>query len=156
MGTTDPKSGISRKRFPVRYDGLDRINSLQHRWTLRPPHRGLLNIILLLPHSRYRNTSFQGGGYAAIEKCEQGHTVLADRHQYAGQFRAVDCRYLNRPAFSRRPRLWFCAAVRTRWATASHSVRACGWGCRTSRCNRTRPRVPRRACGRPCGGYARA
>lgn len=63
---------------------------------------------------------------------------------------------LNRPAFSRRPRLWLCAAVRTRWATASRSVRACGWGCRTSRCNRTRPRVPRRACGRSCGGYARA
>lgn len=45
---------------------------------------------------------------------------------------------MNRPEFSRSLRGSLCAAVRTRWVAASRCVRACGWDCRTSRCNRTR------------------
>ncbi len=50
---------------------------------------------------------------------------------------------MNSPEFSRHPRFSFRAAVRTRRATASRFSHACASDCRTSRCSRTHPAVPR-------------
>lgn len=46
---------------------------------------------------------------------------------------------LNSPEFLRHLRVSSSAAVRTRLVTAFRSSHACASGCRTSRCNRTRP-----------------
>ena len=65
-------------------------------------------------------------------------------------------RALNRPEFSRRPLIAFCAAVRTRRVTATRFVHASGWGYRTSRYNRTRLGAPRPWSDRLSDGCARA
>ena len=53
--------------------------------------------------------------------------------------RAAGAGTMNSPMFLRHLRVSSSAVVRTRLVTASRSSHACASGCRTSRCNRTRP-----------------
>ena len=58
---------------------------------------------------------------------------------------------VNSPEFRRHPKVRFSAAFRTRRATASRFRYVCAWGCKASRCSRTRPAWLRLLSDKPFG-----